>query len=125
MRGNVLHNRAKEYLNLLIAGTLPKPIRSRFPFDDAILDREPQHFGKARFSGAEEPRHPDGDTFVRLVAGFAVCLKYMCIVIANRRRKDVLVYLLTDNRFLRLVDLDDFLDAAANVVGKERPDGLI
>src|SRR3990167_4644414 len=82
MRGYLLGNRFEQDLQLPVLPFSPfrKSIRRRFARDLAVRDRQPEHLRETRLSRTEESRHPDGDTFMRLVGSFPVEIENVCVM---------------------------------------------
>ena len=74
--------------------------------------------GEARLTGAEEAGDPDRDAFVRLLGRLPVALQDLGEVAADGVGDDVLGEFVADDLLVGLVDLDDLLDAAGDVVGE-------
>jgi hypothetical protein len=121
---NLLVDQLQQHLQLVITCTQPETIAGGNPSHRSILDRKAEHLCEAGFTGAEETRYPNGNTFVRFIGRLSICVKNIGEVRPNSVGHDILANLVTQDIVGGLVDFDDFLDATMDIVGKKGLDRL-
>ena len=117
--GYLLVDVLEQDLNLVVAEPVPDQFCGAGVLNVGVGQCYTQHFGKAGLTRAEKPGGPHPDGLVGLIEGFVVFLEDFGEVAPDRCGRDVFLDLLLDHPLVGLVDLDDLLDVAADIVCKE------
>ena len=81
----------------------------------AVFQGIAEVLGKRTFAGPEEARHPDAHAFVRIAGSLSNGFEEMVVLFTDTVGGDVFRDFIMDRLLVRLIDLDDLLDLAAEI----------
>ena len=116
---DVLDDLFEQNLRFRVPSSMTEEFSSIFALHRSVLNRQPQHLGKARLTRAEETRDPDRRALVGFVGRLPIESEDLGVMATDCISDHVLFDLAAEDLLIGLVHLDDFLDPSMNVTGEE------